>query len=130
MRQEAISWCLEDRPSDTKAVKSRSILCGSVGDGGWNTDSVQDKSSATLDDILKVVSEKGKAIGELVSVMRDGVAFRERSYKGGKPKPRFQFTEDGSPVCFKCNGVGHIARECRPHQQGQPAARDAHSQGN
>ena len=61
VRQEAIAWCLEDRPSDTKAVKSRSILCGSVGDEGRNTDSVQDKSSATLDEILKVVYEQGKA---------------------------------------------------------------------
>lgn len=130
VRQEAIDWSLEDRPSSTKVVKSRSIVYDSVGAEGQGAGKAEDKSSATLEEILKVVSEQGKVIGELVNVMREGVPFREKSYKAGRPRPKFEFTDDGKPVCFKCKGVGHIARECRPRKQGPPSTRDTPSQGN
>lgn len=131
VRQEAVVWSQEDRPSTTKVVKSRNISCGGGDAGCQVSGSTQEKSSATLDDILKVVSEQGKAIGELVNGMKEGVSFKEKSYKGGKPRPKFQFTDDGKPVCLRCKGVGHMARDCRPRQQeGQSTAQTAPSQGN
>lgn len=130
VRQEAIAWSLEERPSNTRVAKSRSVVCDSVVEKGQCTGSTQDKAS-TLEEILKVVTEQGKAIGELVNVVRQSVALRDKPDKGGRPGRRFEFTEEGKPVCFKCKGVGHIARECkRPKPQSRPTSSDAHFQGN
>lgn len=71
VRQEAVVWSQEDRSSTIKVVKSRNISCGGGDAGCQVSGSTQEKSSATLDDILKVVSEQGKAIGELVNVMKE-----------------------------------------------------------
>jgi len=131
VRQEAIAWSQEDGPSNIKVVKSRNISSDSGGVRCQVPGNAQEKSSATLEEILKVLSEQGKAIGELVNVMKEGVAFKRKSYKDGKPRPMLQFTDDGKPVCLKCKGVGHIARECRPRQQeGESAACNSLSQGN
>ncbi|XP_053478572.1 uncharacterized protein LOC128606453 isoform X2 [Ictalurus furcatus] len=35
-----------------------------------------------------------------------------------KAPPRF--TEEGEPICFRCNRVGHIARRCTMRRGGQP----------
>lgn len=131
VRQEAISWSAEDRPINTRVVKSRSILGNDGSDGSQPTRSTPERSTATLDDILKVVSEQGKAIGELVNVVREGVVFRGSSHRDGRVKTKFQYTDDGKPICFKCNRVGHIARECRSHKKGsQPTTSETPAQGN
>lgn len=131
VREEAVAWSLEDKPHGTRLAKSRNILCDSAGEGGQRTGDTRDKSSATLDEILKVVSEQGKAIGELVNAVRESVTVREKPYRGGRPRPKFEFTEDGKPVCFKCKVAGHIARECRSFkEESHSAAGSAFHQGN
>lgn len=102
VRQEAISWSRGDGPSNTKVVKCRNIQCDSGVGGGQAAGSTPEKSSVTLDDILRIVSEQGKAIGELANVIKEGDTFREKLYKSGKPRQKFQFTEDGKPICLKC----------------------------
>lgn len=100
-----------------------------VGVADQSTGNAPEKPSVILDDILKVVSEQGKAIGEPVNAVRESVNNREKSSKGGRPK--FQFTENGKPICFKCGGVGHIARECKSHNKtSHPTASNAPPQGN
>lgn len=73
MCQDTISCSLGDGPSNTKVVKCRNIQCDSGGD-----------------DILRIVSEQGKAIGELARDIREGATFRQKSYKSGKPRPTFR----------------------------------------
>lgn len=129
--QEAIAWSMEEKPSGTRVAKSRPILSDSAVAGDQSTREAPDRSSATLDEILKVVSEQGKAFGELLSVVRESVTSRERAPKRGIPRSKFQFTDDGKPICFKCKGVGHIARECKTLKQGaSPVSVPGLVQGN
>ncbi|KAJ8035297.1 hypothetical protein HOLleu_22476 [Holothuria leucospilota] len=32
-------------------------------------------------------------------------------------RPQFRFADDGTPICWKCNGIGHIGRDCRGYFQ-------------
>ena len=80
-----------------------------------------------------MVSEQSKAIGELTIALKEGLALKVKYNKdtGGKPRLRSQFTEDGKPICFKCKGVGHIAREYTQHKPGnQPTTSSASVQSN
>lgn len=131
VRQEAIAWSLEDRPNGPKVAKSRSVLCDRVGGRSQGAGGAPDKVPSTLDEILKVVTEQGKAIGELVNAVKESVTLRENAFRSARPRPRFQFTDEGRPICFKCKGVGHIARECRQNRpERSPTANDAHVPGN
>lgn len=131
VRQEAIAWSLEDRPSNTRVAKNRSVLCDTVMGGGQCTGSAKENASLTLDEILKVVTEQGKAIGELANVVRQSVTLRERPNKGWRIGRMFEFTDDGKPICFKCIGNGDIARECKLHKpRSKHTASDAFFQVN
>ena len=42
-------------------------------------------------------------------------------------KACLKVTEDGKPICFKCRGVGHVARRCtlRCNEQGNGAPKSS-----
>ncbi|XP_056272346.1 uncharacterized protein LOC130195081 [Pseudoliparis swirei] len=127
VREEAIAWSFEDKSCDTKVAKSRQVVCDSIRGEGQGFGNSQEKNT-TLEDIVKVVSEQSRAIGELTIALKEGLAFKENYNKdqGGKPRLRPQFTEDGKPICFKCKGEGHIARECtRRRPENHPATNNA-----
>lgn len=133
VREEAIAWSLEDKSCNTKVVKSRKVACDSIRGEGQCPDNSHEKQSTTLEDIVKVVSEQSKAIGELTIALKEGLALKEKYSKdtGGKPRMKPQFTEDGKPICFKCKGVGHIAKECTQRKPGnQPTTSSASVQSN
>lgn len=80
-----------------------------------------------------MVLEQSRAIGELTIALREGLAVKEKYNKDkpGKPRQRPQFTEDGKPICFRCKGVGYIAKECTQHKPvSQAAATSASVQEN
>ncbi|KAL1263485.1 hypothetical protein QQF64_006224 [Cirrhinus molitorella] len=93
---------------------------------------VQDRKTVTLEDVLEVVAEQGKAINELTQTVKN-LAARSVSAKVETPRPKSQpkFTEDGQPICFKCQVAGHVAKNC-PQKQNFRAARpvSSDSQGN
>lgn len=114
VRDEALMWSLEDpKPRVTKVVSSRNVVsetpeaqCAAV--------NVPETKPVNLEDVLKIVAEQGKAIGELTRAVEKLTAQGSKSETINQTRPKVQprFTEDGQPVCFRCNGVGHIARSC------------------
>lgn len=61
------------------------------------------------------------------------MALKEKpeSDRGGMPCTKPQFTDDGRPICFKCKGVGHIAKECSQRKPVNPSeAASVSPQGN
>lgn len=110
VREEAMMWTLEDRPRSTSVARNRNLV-------GDSTDEVPEKtdSTVTLHEVVKIITQQGKAIGELTNAVRELTMQNASSggvTKGGRPKIQPKYTADGQPICLRCEGVGHMARHC------------------
>lgn len=135
VRKEAELWVMEESTTASKTVKPRvseitsQPLCSAVSMGKGK--------STTLDEVLEVVSrqerrlvEQDTAISELTKAVKELTMSRAAQvYRTPDRRPRMQprFTEDGQPICFKCSGVGHLAKACSKTHAEQP---QIHNQGN
>ncbi|XP_056587956.1 uncharacterized protein LOC130408444 [Triplophysa dalaica] len=111
VRDEAIMWSLED----PKLRVSRAALHHHVtSESAEARCEAIEKSSVTLEEVLKVVAEQGKAIGELTQAIQKLTLHCTNAEVVSRPKAKMQprFADDGQPICFKCNEVGHIAKNC------------------
>ncbi|XP_065132536.1 uncharacterized protein [Paramisgurnus dabryanus] len=114
VRDEALLWFLEDpKPHVTKVVSSRNVV-SETPDAQCAAINVPETKPVSLEDVLKIVAEQGKVIGELTKAVEKLTAQGSQSEPINQTRPKMQprFTEDGQPICFRCNGVGHIARRC------------------
>ncbi|KAI5626698.1 hypothetical protein C0J50_13742 [Silurus asotus] len=129
IRNEAILWSMEEsRP--TRVATSRPVHLGLLQEKEGETASSANQTSAVLNDILQVItrqekriSEQEQTISELTKAVKELTAQRSVSVSQNvvpplKSSPRF--TEEGEPICFRCNGVGHIARHCTGRRGGRP----------
>ncbi|XP_026104542.1 uncharacterized protein LOC113076090 [Carassius auratus] len=115
VRDEALMWSLEDTNCIVSSETTEAQCAAMV---------MPVASSVTLDDVLKVVAEQGKAIGELTQAVQRLTLHCPKPESLNRPKSTMQprFYDDGQPICFKCNGVGHIARNCV--RKNKPAVKD------
>lgn len=71
--------------------------------------------ASTLQEFVKIIAQQGKAIGELTNAVRE---LKTQKAKPNVPninsKPRVtpRYTEVGQPICLRCEGVGHMVRQC------------------
>lgn len=109
VREEAYLWTMEESSVNVKTPKSK----GNSGQAQCAALQASEQRSTTLEDVLKVVVEQGKAISELTQAMKD-LAAQGVGARATATRPRLQpeFAEDGQPICFKCRKEGHIARDC------------------
>ncbi|XP_024118450.1 uncharacterized protein LOC112139845 [Oryzias melastigma] len=118
VREEAIMWTLEDQPKSSTIARSRNLI-GDTLDGhevsARPPTNTETDLAVTLQEVVKIIAQQGKAIGELTNAVHElttqnapfGAA---RSTNKSKVIPRY--TDDGQPICLKCEGVGHMARQC------------------
>lgn len=117
VREEAMMWIVEDRPHGPNVARARSMANSGSGEMSERSNlasSAQTDMSVALQEVVKMISQQGKAIGELTNAVRDLTMQKGGSYcnQSGKPKFKPKYTEDGQPICLRCEGVGHIARQC------------------
>lgn len=121
VRNEGILWTMEDGKScGSRVIKNRHIQSEATCETPCYAVGAQDKS-ATLEDVLRAVAQQDKrlteqdrAISELTQAVR-GLTAQPTGETGQSPhkmKMRPRFTDDGQPICFRCNGAGHIASKC------------------
>ena len=118
VREEAIMWALEDRPRSSNVARSRNLVGGIPdevsGKANLPSDSPTDLT-VTLQEVVKIIAQQGKAIGELTNAVRELTTQNISSVgdsKVSRPKVQPKYTSDGQPICLRCEGVGHIARHC------------------
>lgn len=134
VRDEALMWSLEDTKLRASKVASNCSVSSETTEAQCAAMVMPVASPVTLDDVLKVVAEQGKAIGELTQAVQRLTLHCPKPESLNRPKSTMQprFSNDGQPICFKCNGVGHIARNCV--RKNKPAVKDDESsslqQGN
>lgn len=117
VREEAILWTLEDRPRSSSVAKSRQLTSSDV-DGKpakASPTSTEADLATTLTEVVKLISQQGKAISELTGAIR-GLSLQNTNprgaWRGGRPRNKPRYTEDGQPICLRCEGVGHMAKQC------------------
>lgn len=138
VREEAMMWVMEDRPRGANVARSRHIVstCSEgMSEPSNPVSTAQSDVVVALQEVVKIITQQGKAIGELTNAVR-GLTVQKVSSSGnqiGNPKVKPKYTEDGQPICLRCEGVGHIARQCPVPRsfKGQPTATTSSAvQGN
>lgn len=116
-------WALEDRPRSSSVARSRNLIGGSAGEvleKANLTSNLSTNLAATLQEVVKIIAQQGKAIGELTNAVRE-LTPQNNSLGGGskfsRTKVQPKYTSDGQPICLRCEGVGHIARHCTMPRQ-------------
>ncbi len=108
-------WCSEERPRLSNVARNRNLVSleESV-EHSRMTATVPNDLTVALQEVIKVITQQGKAIGELTNAVRDLTIQRSdpTCEKHSKPKFKPKYTRDGQPICLRCEGVGHIARQC------------------
>lgn len=106
--------CVLEEPSvNAKLPKVRSKGSGPFV-GETLVVNASDPLSLTLDDVLQVVSDQGKQIGELTQAVKELATQKAipRTISNTKPLTQVKFTDNGKPICLKCQKRGHFAMNC------------------
>lgn len=117
VREEAMMWVMEDRPRGSNVARNRNIVSTysvEMPEQSSPVSGAQSDVAVALQEVVKIITQQGKAIGELTNAVRELTVQKLSSggSQGGKPKVKPKYTDDGQPICFRCDGVGHVARQC------------------
>lgn len=130
VREEAYLWNMEEPTLNAKPSRIRSKVSDSERGACCTVISVGEHKPLTLDDVMQVVAEQGKQLSELTQAVMDLTTQKTHTFKPvSKARAPLRFTDDGKPICLKCQKEGHIARNCPQKRHAKnPAFTDA--QGN
>jgi hypothetical protein len=105
VREEAVHWAEEDEklPPIKRNVSSEAVSTT--------------QSNKEMDKVLQALEEQRKSIDNLsqtlISLSRSNNNIqRNQGGRAGRNPSLRGFDERGNRICFKCQGVGHIARDC------------------
>lgn len=97
VRDEAIIWSLEDPKLRVSKVALHRHVTSESAEARCEAVGTSEKSSVTLEEVLKVVAEQGKAIGELTHAVQKLTLHCTNAEVVSRPKSKMQprFTDDG-----------------------------------
>lgn len=138
MRQEALELeedqseqgeqhgCMNVRSSETSTVTAVTAAAAAP-----ETDWKQELRTEIMKDVQEQITAMSKAILEELRASRPTAPRppRERSQSEGawegrwasnrSTRPKFQWDDQGRPICNKCGEAGHVSRQCPPRRASQ-----------
>ncbi len=133
VREEAYLWGWEEQSGRIRTPKSRSGTCGSFSESAQCAEmKAMGHNSVTLSQVMDVVTEQGRQILELTQAVK-GLLTPQQGVGGlraNNTRAQLRFTEDGQPICLKCQEPGHIARNCPQKRSSKKPAPLSSESGN
>ncbi|XP_067309558.1 uncharacterized protein [Pseudorasbora parva] len=115
VREEAYLWGWEEPSGRVRTPKSRSGPYGSFSESAHCAEmKAMGHKPDALSKVMDVVTEQGRQILELTQAVKSLMTQQQRAggLQGNNARAQLRFTEDGKPICLKCQEAGHIARNC------------------
>lgn len=107
IREEAIRWSEEEeKPIGKSKSACSSEVSAPLAPVDADVESMSGKSNNVLAEILKTMQDQQKSILDLTSAIKG-----MNSKKGNTRKP-LKFTDDGKPICYRCDQPGHVGMNC------------------
>ncbi|XP_039518552.1 uncharacterized protein LOC120473022 [Pimephales promelas] len=130
VREEAYLWGWEEQSGRVRTPKSRSATYGSYSESAHCAEvKATGQNPVTLSKVMDVVTQQGRQILELTQAVNN--LMTQQQGAGGlrnNTRAQLRFTEDGKPICLKCQEAGHIARNCPQKRNAKrPASRSIES---
>lgn len=129
VRNEALLREMEDSRSHRPRAVKRSQVNSEVSETQCSTIKANNDQGTMLDDVQRAIAnqekqltELGKTLAKLACTVSElSKRTTQPAFQEPKPRARTQpkFTPDDQPICFKCRGTGHIARNCPQAKRGQ-----------
>lgn len=129
LRKEALLWA-ED--GDIAGEKGRRVAnsCGVEVDPVTETNAVAavrtPSSDPSLSEILDMLRKQQAQLDDVTWKLAQMQTSNRPGVSRRQQQPRFD--SSGRPICFKCQGVGHIARNCQPRGSQMIEPRQNHSE--
>lgn len=126
VQDEALLWQVKETRTYTRVARRRQVqsddseaLCSGV-TTEWEQHTILDQVQRAVARQDKQITEITKTQSELSGALKDlttGSTCRTVPEPRQRARPQPRFTPDGKPICFKCNGEGHVARTCLRSQR-------------
>lgn len=131
VREEAYLWGSDEQLGRVRTPKSRSGAYSSFSESAHCAEmKAVGHDPITLSKVMDVVTEQGRQISELTQAVKGLMAQQQGAgdKRTTNKRAQLRFTEDGKPICLKCQEMGHIARNCpQKGSSKNPASRSSES---
>lgn len=125
VREEAIRWSEEEEKVTSKKTATTSEISRSTLSEPQAQATVQNTSGNTdpvMLEVFKTLQEQQKVLQEMTTTMK---SFQSSGAGKNQNRKPLRYTNDGKPICYRCDGAGHVGQNCPQKKPKQDAAKSS-----